>query len=265
MKENCIILALDNNPEEPDYHKMIFLLIHSVRMFDQDIDIHILIGSDRVPTHTINLLKNLKKIFIYHNEFQSIQRIRYFLRNYCIKYFSYDQNLLKKYNQLIYIDIDVILIDKPSWPILNPNEIIVEKVPDEIIKIENNILRKNINNSKPVYYNWFTIVTDSNRFIWNIDYVSVTVLKDSDIEISRRINKSSLKIIDQTIGAYYPKHKLHKGTFLFHYDGFIDSGYFYKLKDFSPKLYSKLNKILKIYNIKDNSVENYWENIKELE
>lgn len=259
----CVILTIDNNQDEPNYAKMILLLVNSIRMFNKDIPIYIGIFTNRIIDKDIIDQLQSKKYnctIIFDQYFcTEANSINYFLRNFCKFYFSNIYNLLDIYSQLIYLDIDVILLDDVSKLKIGDYDILVEEVPESIKKLEEPYIGRI---DHPLYYNWYDIITSQNKFIFDIDYKSNTYLKDTDIIVSKNINSSDLNIIHQTDGAYYPKHKLMDKTILFHYDGFIDSGTFYKLEEFNLNLYKRLYLyITQILKIKiDNSI-NYWEDL----
>jgi hypothetical protein len=230
-------------------------------MFNKEIHIYIGLFTNRlIDKDIIDQLKDNRCMIIKDLRFVTTEdSINYFLRNYCQYYFSNILNLLEEFSQLIYLDIDVILLDDITKLKINENEILVEEVPPLIKKLEEPYIGSI---EHPLYYNWYSIVTRTNKHIFNIDYENNKYLKESDILISKNINESNLGIIHQTDGAYYPKHQLMGNTILFHYDGFIDSGTFYKLEETNLKLYKRLYLyITKILKIKiDNSI-NYWDNI----
>ncbi len=246
---NCIILTTDNNLDEPEYAKLIILLIKSIRKYNSTI--YIILGEFTNRTLDYNIKKEILKMNVHILRdiiFESSPTdINYFLRNFCKYYFSSKYNLLEKFNNLIYLDTDVIVLDDVNKLTINNNEIIVEEVPSFIKKLEEPYI--GVIEHK-LFYNWFDIINNSNKHIFDINYHNNRYLKDSDILISKRILESNLKIIHQTVGAYYPKHKLTENSILFHYDGFIDSGSFYKLKEYNNLLYKQykvyIENILKI-------------------
>jgi hypothetical protein len=64
------------------------------------------------------------------------------------------------------------------------------------------------------------------------------------------------------MGAYYPKTKLLPSTIAFHYDGFIDSGSFWKLEQFFPQMHKKYSSYAKyILNITQENDKRFWDDI----
>jgi hypothetical protein len=64
------------------------------------------------------------------------------------------------------------------------------------------------------------------------------------------------------MGAYYPKTKLLPSTIAFHYDGFIDSGSFWKLEQFFPQMHKKYLSYAKyILNITQENDKRFWDDI----
>lgn len=264
-KKQAFILSVDDNPNEENYQMMALLLIKSIIDTNPNCDIYCGIFTDRFPTSVIKEIeKHYPEVNIHINIVfpdTQLNQSNYFLRNYTCWYFA--DKLLgdqPKYEQLIYIDMDAIVLKKIDFA-LEPNAVIVEEVPESIKLTE----EKYIGVVKhQLFYNWWTIITSSNKYIWDINYEDINLLlgKNSCIEISKRIldnvKKGNLKIIDQTMGAYYPKHELTPESILFHYDGFIDSGSFWRLKEFNKKLFKKYRLYAELIGLINNNDVEYW-------
>ena len=259
-KRQAFIFSVDDNPNEENYSKMALLLIRSIKDTNPDIDIHCGIFTDRISSDILNeIAEEFPEVNIHLNIVFSgceTQGSNYFLRNYTCWYFG--ELLLKDYDQLIYVDIDAIVLKEFNYT-LEENSIVVEQVPDSIKKLEEpwiGVVKGNL------YYNWWTIITPSNLFIWDMPYFDSNELlieKNACVEVSARINRSKLKIINQEFGAYYPKHKLTSESVLFHYDGFIDSGSFWRLKAYSKKLYKKYKLYTEtILGLNNENNTDYW-------
>ncbi len=257
-KKQAFIFAVDDNPNEENYSKMALLLIQSILDSNPGVDIHCGVFTDRISSGVVHQIEtqypdvNVHVNIVFSEE--TSEGSNYFLRNYCCWYFG--ENVLQNYDQLIYIDIDALVLKEMDF-ILEPDSIIVEEVPDNIKLLEEQYTGKV---QGPLYYNWWTIVTPSNKFVWELDYFNSDIIKEkqSCIEVSKRIATSNLNIIHQDIGAYYPKHKLTKASKLFHYDGFIDSGSFWRLKKL--KIYKKYKLFAeRILGLKNENNELFWD------
>lgn len=224
------------------FHKLPYIFLLSNQYFDYPFDVYILSLSEKIPLELKIKFKKLKaKIIedpIYDNG--------YYLRNFSIYYFW--QKFQKKF---LYLDIDTLIMKfdenfKKYFDNFDlTNSILVETVPDQIItKIENQYnIFKNIKLKNKLYYNWIQIIHKNNINLYDLQYSKLKYLKDTDIELSNKINSSNINKIEQNIGTYYPKHD--KLNYFFHYDGLHDSGSFYRLKNYNVKLYNYIIKYLK--------------------
>ena len=255
MKQ-AVIFALEAGIDEPDYEKMAILLVRSIRDFNPDIDIYCGIFTNRVPDQTtLNSLQAMGvEIYIDKQFYVEPDSINYFLRNYCCHWFG--NYLLDEYDQLIYLDIDVLVLHELDIPYFSG--VWVQPVPDYIKSFERPYIGEVEGN---LYYNWFTNINSQNVHVWDIDY-SNTYMKESDRLVSQRIDACGITTEKYIFGAYYPDTELKDSTRLFHYDGFIDSGTFYKLQEHRPDLYRRY----KIYaeqvmGIKLNNDAHFWEKV----
>jgi lipopolysaccharide biosynthesis glycosyltransferase len=254
----AVIFALEDSKNEPNYEKLALIMIKSLLDTNPDIDIYCGIFTNRTPSNkTIQALKDSGVHVIEDIQFEVAEdSINYFLRNYCCYYFTHLNNLLERYDRIIYLDIDVIVLDSLDKIQIPNNSILVEQVPDNILEFEKPYIGS-IDHS--LYYNWISVLNNTNKHVYDIDYYNNTHLKQSDILVSQNINNSDLKIIDQTIGAYYPKHELSNNTVVFHYDGFIDSGSFYKLEEHNKLVYKKyFTYAVHILNIVQENDKSFW-------
>lgn len=260
MKQ-AVIFSLENSNNEPNYEKLSLLLSKSLKDTNADVDVYCGIFTDRQPSKSVlDLLTENGTTIINDIRFRVEENsINYFLRNYCCYYFSHVVNLLEKYDRLIYLDIDVLVLSSLDEIDIPDNAVIVEQVPENILKFEKSYIGTV---DYPLYYNWYSIINKTNKHIYDIDYINNTYLKESDKLVSQNINNSKLDIIHQTVGAYYPKHALNSNTVLFHYDGFIDSGNFYKLEDYDQPLYRKyFAYAAHVLNIKQENDKSFWNDI----
>jgi lipopolysaccharide biosynthesis glycosyltransferase len=261
MSKTAVIFALDNSNNEPQYEAMSVLLVKSILEYSTKMDIYCGVFTQRTPGERVEmLLKDAQVNMVYDQKF-TVEKdsINYFLRNYCCYYFSHEHNLLEEYDKLIYLDMDVLVMRNLVGINIPDNSVLVERVPDNILEFEKEYIGEI---DHPLYYNWMTVVNEQNKFIWDIDYTANRYLKQSDILVSQRINNSDLNIVDIDMGAYYPKSVLLPSTIAFHYDGFIDSGSFYKLEQFFPQMYKKYSSYAKyILNITQENDKRFWDDI----
>jgi len=257
----AIVFSLERSNNEPQYEALSVLLAKSIRESSTDVDIYCGIFTNRHPSQSvINKLETYDVNVITDCRFDvEPDSINYFLRNYCCYYFSHLHNLLEKYDRIIYLDIDVLVLRNISTLQLSDNSVLVEQVPDNILEFEKDYIGTV---DHPLYYNWISVINNTNKHIWNINYNENTYLKQSDILVSQNINSSDLKIVHQEIGAYYPKSKLVPSTIAFHYDGFIDSGSFWRLESFFPQMYKKyLAYAQHVLNITQDNHKGFWDDI----
>lgn len=249
-KRNAVVFSLESSDYEPDYEKMAVLLVKSIRDHNKDIDIICGIFTNRIPgIETLDLLLKYDVQIVFDKQFEVEEdSVNYFLRNYTIFYFDY----LQRTHNVLYLDIDVICLGDLT-SVFNNDAFIVEEVPDYIVQLEQSYIGSI---DHKLYYNWVHRLTPESTEVYDIDYNQYQYLKESDIEISKRI--ANIPVTNQNFGAYYPKHELSNSSLLFHYDGFIDSGTFYKLQNHPKyKLYTLF--IDNVLKIKRNNNENYWE------
>jgi len=257
----AVIFALDNSTNEPQYDALSVLLTKSIQENSPGVDIYCGIFTQRKPSRIVRTFLDDARVNIIEDAKWIVEKdsINYFLRNYCCYYFTHEYNLLEKYDRVIYLDIDVLVLRNLQTINIPDNSVIVERVPDNILRFEESYIGTV---SHPLYYNWISVVNETNKHIYDIDYDNNTYLKESDILVSKNINNSNLRIIDQEVGAYYPKSKLQPSTVAFHYDGFIDSGSFWRLEGFFPQMYKKYSAFAAhILNIKQENNKRFWDDI----
>lgn len=259
MINTAIIFSVEANIEEYKYEYMAALLANSIKSVMPEIKMYCGIFTNRLPD--INLIETLERLGV--TVIKDIQfnvepdSVNYFLRNYTKYYFSNIYNLLDEYEKIIYLDIDVLLLRPLQINKLDGYQY-AEKVPSCIKKFEEKYTGLVHHN---LIYNWFDVIGNENKHIYELDYEAIGICKQSDIEISKRIFKSKLELIEMTDSAYYPKRALTLETQLFHYDGFIDSGYFEKLRDTHMAEYRKYKLMAtEVFGMKITNEENYWEN-----
>lgn len=245
-----IIFSIDASIEEHNYEKMAILLARSIKDTNPNAKMFCGCFTNRVPQEStiVHLLK-LGVVILMDKKFQVLDdSINYFLRNYTMHYFA------KRLDKFLYIDIDAIVLGDLT-NIYQSNKLYVEEVLENILVLESKYI--DIPNHK-LFYNWFQIVNRETAWVYDLDYSTdyIRYMKNSDIAVSKNI--IYLDYTHQTIGAYYPKHKLSKESLLFHYDGFIDSGTFYQLEYFDYKKYKRYNLLCRLLNLRNTNDKQYW-------
>jgi len=258
MKNNiCIIFSFESGVDEYGYEEMAALLSYSIKKNMPNVSVYCGCFTNNLPGDKIlKILKGNNVEVIKDYQFNSGNKNNYFLRNYTKYYFTHIYNLLEQYKKVIYLDIDCIVLSD-FRKLINTN-LICEEVPDKIIKKEELILNRKL--PKKLFYNWIQVLTNNNKYLYDLDYNKLRHEKDSDILISERIIKDNIKYTQPDFTAYYPKRDL-KNKYIFHYDGFIDSGSFYKLGEYLEfkNIYLYYIKVLKyILNIEIKNNKEYW-------
>jgi len=263
MKKFCFIYNIEQTWSDQinEYYDIMSILIgQSIRNIYQDIDIYAsFIRNDSskiiLKQHIVNELNELNIIINYFEETNlDDNKDNYYLRHRCIQNYIY---LLEKYENIVYVDIDAYLFSKIPDIYFQKDAIIIEEVPYIIKKNRECLFIGDYDINEPLYYNWFQIINNSNKFVYNIKLD--TYNKQADVQITKNILNSNLKYIinDQ---PYYPKKEINNKSFIIHYDSFGEEGSLIFLKDIYPKMFFKL-KIMLEFKYKVNLLNNksFWE------
>lgn len=253
MKKNyCFVFCVFKSKQSHEYFSEV--LTETLKASNPNIDRYCLLNIHEIDFKLIKYLKQNNNILYYRNDyFKSKDLENNYLRNYCCYYFSHIYDLTLKYKYVIYVDTDVLFLNKFNF-ILNDNEILIEEFPDNIKKFDLNYSLEH------VYFNWIDIITENNKFIhkFNNNYYNF-----AEREYSKEVIKASnsgFKLIPQNFGAIYPIKPLNKNTVCFHYDDVNKFSYFEKLKDLFPDEYLKYKTILEKH-FKISKCQNFWENL----
>lgn len=268
---NAIIFSVENKHNKTvhsegssTYEKMAIGLVTSIREHMPNVDIYC--GcfttnklSKFARKHLENLNVNIVEDPIFENVESSLTAM--FLRSFTKHYFA--TKLLRQYDYLIYSDIDVVVL-KPLKFNFNPTEplVVVDTMPEWVKQYQRQYT--NIPDGN-LYYNWLDVINKYNADIYNLDY-SGELLKEhnADILISKRIDESGLRIIDQDFGGYHCFKNVTTESLAYHYDDLGDEGSLVNLKNIHPTAYIKYKTFFEfIMHIPVSINEGFWENIKE--
>jgi hypothetical protein len=272
LNKFAIVFSYENKAENTvdvtlstAHEKMAMGLSYSIRQHMPDIDVYC--GSftnHRISEYAkpwfkkynINLVEEL--LFTDIGKLDSYMFLRTFTKDYFAK------RLLDKYDYIIYLDIDVIMLAPISFT-FNPTSpiILTETMPDWITRWHSKHLTDFTGN---LYYNWVDIINSHNSYIFNLDFTDPYVLTEHNADklVSNRIDASSLEKIEQDIGGYHTCFKPPKPYHLFyHYDSFSEAGSLYALKKTHPLEYKKYFGLFEhVLNTPIRNKEGYWEEIK---
>jgi hypothetical protein len=223
-----------------DFMPIIFL--ESLLKIKKDLKINIHLFLD-----PFIISKLLKYLLPYKKCFNNLNIIKthFEFNNYDIRYEIIKLGIEKIPNNFWYFDVDVLFLKPFDNLNISNSPFLVEKVPNNILKMEEKIIGKQSN----LFYNWYNYIDNNTRIIYKDFFSSAVItntIKNLDIQFSKYLNDKLIPINDQQFGFYYPKHKLKDfmDKYFFHYDGLIDSGTFYLLNDYYPELYNHLIKVL---------------------
>ena len=243
----CIVFCVFKSCENQEYFSEV--LVESLKETNPDIPLYCLLNIHEIDFRLINYLRLNTNIVYNKKDYKnSIDLENNYLRNYCCYYFSHVYDLTNEYDYVIYVDIDVIFLNKIHFT-LPEDCLYVEEMPDEIKKFDLNYSFEHI------FFNWIDVITKQNKFIhrFNNNYYNY-----AEREYSQEVLKSGFKLISQPLGAIYPYKPLSKSSICFHYDDVNKFSYFSKLKDVFPEKYIKYRDILlKHFNVCD--CQNFWE------
>lgn len=259
-QENLIGRSVDSSSP---FEKMAIGLAHSIREHDTDTDVY-------CGNFTNNKLSPLARIWFSRLKVNYIEDTVFndigkdhsfmFLRTFTKKYFT--NMLLNKYDYLIYLDIDVLMLAPitfdfdPTAPIA-----LVDTMPQWTINYHKQFLK---DLTGPLYYNWIDIINQHNKFVFDLDFTDPYILTahNADVQMSSRINNSQLAKIEQNIGGYHCLKPIRPNSMLYHYDSLGPAGSLQNLKLYYPTVYTKyLDLFTNTLNTTVNNQENYWENI----
>jgi len=245
--------------------KMAVVMATSVKEHMSDVDMYCgcftrYLLSENIKHHLkklkVNIVEDLKFI---HSE---LDNTALFLRIFAKDYFA--KMLLDKYDYLIYLDVDCLLLKPikfnfdPTGPIA-----LVDKMPDWVKKFES---QSTVVPEGNLYYNWIDIVNNNNKFLFELDWSDYSKIlgKVADGYFSKNIDESGLEIIQQTIGAYHCLHSLTKDHQLIHYDDLGPQGNFIMIQKMYPSVYLKYKILIEtVLHSKITNEIGYWEKVKE--
>ena len=245
----CIVFCVFKSHQSQEYFSEV--LVESLKDTNPEISRYCLLNIHDLDFKLIKYLKKNNNIVYYKNEYKNaIDLENNYLRNYCCYYFSHIYDLTLKYKYVIYVDIDVVFLNKINFA-LPDNSLFVEEMPKEIKTFDLTYT------SEHVFLNWIDVITSQNKFVHQFND---TYYNYAEREYSKEVLKSGLTLLSQNFGAIYPVKPLTKDSVCFHYDDVNRFSYFSKLKELYPDQYIKYKNILsKHFNVLE--CQNFWENL----
>ncbi len=258
----CFIFHIEQYNEDDlndHYDIMNILLVNTIREFYDEPIFAFNLKRVKIQDHLISEFKRLNVTVIEDPIFVDDGTEQYFLRNYVMSY-AIEKDYLKTYSQLIYLDIDVVVLG--IIPEKYFSGIIFEPIPKYVFKQESPFLPKDF--EQKLYYNWFQVINENNKDLFRATNIISRVDKHSDNDVSCDINNTSkFQNIRRVRNdeAFYPMKAPLKDSSLFHYDSFKSEGSLIFLKDANPVMYKFISDLLDKYNVtfsKDTTFWNYF-------
>jgi len=262
MHRYAIVFHTENKHNSA-YEKLAVILATSIREHMPNVDAYC--GCFTENTLSSPIRESLLKLDIKLNEhpiFKGDQGDTSFYLRLYTKYF-YSKLILDSYDYLVYIDVDTLFLKPlkfdfdPTGPIA-----LVEKIPEWVKKDE---AQRTTVPSGNLYYNWIEVINQHNKFLFDIDFTDLSILKDklADGFLSKKIDESGLQLIDQKVGAYHCLKPLTKDTQVIHYDELDYDGSFINLEEMYPVVYKKYKLLIEnVLGLEITNQKNYWENIR---
>lgn len=251
----AIILAVERGKHEDNYEKLACLLVYSIRLFHKGINIYCGIFSDNTITEQTR--ENLQQldvtimediIFKDNNIKQSItlkgntiEYTNYMNRSYCQYYFS--EKLLNKYDYLIYLDIDVVLLKPINFLELSKlgKSIITYDYPKEAVYLDNQSIQsettgvEELDIDDDLYFNFIAVINKYNKHIFKGAWENICNFKTYSLkfmtEFSASIKRERIdRVKNPNFAAWYPHLPVTDETVFFHHDGFHERGTLNRLK-----------------------------------
>ena len=243
MKPLAFIFTVDCNQQadEKRFDYMSLLLLDSIKRFNPYADIYCGVFSSRTPNCKPELLERTSD-----PHFHYIEDVKFYigkkpnagyLRSYCCHYFTHVVDLTEQYENVVYLDIDVILT-APFVPELHkPNDgvVIYEQFCEMIRFYESACTTRfsKFSGHLDWFHNWLQVLNKSNKHVYSDRSDELGVHKKQffgDLYFSKMLRKYSeegrIKLEHQTIGTI-PFYSLYnKHHFCIHYDDFERRGTF---------------------------------------
>lgn len=248
----AIIMASDVNQYGDNISLMTMLAIASIRMQDKNIPIYCAVFTSRkLPLRTrkyLRLMKvNLEQVLDYRyltSDMESDEAV--FSRHLCC--YHYGQKLLHKYDQLMYVDVDVLCLNPIQFT--ENKGIIIDTIPPSFLitdiaegkynEIESAMIDEGYDILDGKYHSmWITQVNKENLFIWETWFElfkKMNIFKNNyytraeSILMNQIIHRSGIEVIDPIeINASIPTvdDGFEANHTWCHYDSFDESGYMY--------------------------------------
>lgn len=234
----AFIFSVSGNDAEHNYDYMSLILTESIAATNPGADVYCGVLTDHQPdTQLIKELETRCNVVV-DPKFKVTGHRDYCMRPATCDYFSY---LLKKYDQLVYIDIDAVISNRFTYQ-LPENSFLHERWTDFIfMEVEKCI---------PEFHTfpWLSIVNESNKHVY----------KEHDpVRFMEGVRTSGLTLVPNDFTTIYYYRPYKPEHLAFHYDGFNYCGYAYKLS--LLPFWDKLRPIVMKYFNFDRIKVNYWE------
>lgn len=263
MHKWAIVFSVESK-KNSNYEKLSIILSTSIREHMPDIDVYCgCFTNNLISDYTKKYLKilniNLQEFPIFDGQENDAC---FHLRLYTKHFFA--KRLLQKYDYLVYVDHDTLFL-KPLKFDFNPLDeiVLVETIPDWAKMYES---KRTFVPEGNLYYNWIQVINHKNKFLYDLDFSSIEHLKVklADSYISKRIDKSGLKIIEQNVGANHCMKPLTKKSQIIHYDDLGFDGCFIDLESIHPKIYKKYKFFIeKVLNLKIENEKDYFKKVRD--
>lgn len=237
MKQ-AIICSVSNNDVERNYCYLPLILLESIQATNPDTDVYCGILTDMPPEkEVIKELENRCNVVV-DPKYKATGHRDYNMRVSTCDYFS---NLLSRYDQLVYCDIDAVFTNKFTFK-LPEHSFLHDTWPTWV--------QEEVEGYVPEFHTfpWLSIVNDSNRFVY----------ADSNPKaFIENVKNSGLTLVPNDFTTYYSWRPYRPEHLAFHYDGFNYCGYAHKLM--LLPFWSRLEPIVfKYFSFSDIKL-NYWE------
>lgn len=269
MSKQAIIFSVENKHNRAvhsdgssTYEKMAIALVASIREHMPNVDIYCgCFTNNGISEYARKYFEKFNVNVIEDVVFNNVDTplTAMFLRSFTKDYFA--KRLLKQYSYLIYTDVDVLILKPLEFPFNPVDPLVVVDIMPEWVK---NFQRQYTNiPDGNVYYNWIDIINNHNAYIYDIDYQGENLHEHSaDILITRRIDESNMRIIDQDFGGYHCFKPVTADSLVYHYDDLGEQGSFSNLRTTHSSTYIKYKTFFEhILRVPVSTKEGYWEEI----
>lgn len=234
-----ICFTVSQNSDEHNYEYMSALLVESLKITNPTLN-RVCMIAPGLPKGLVGYLeKNCEVISLNHTPSGHDD------------YYMRPLGIVKLWEHLgsdfLYTDIDVVFLKSLDYEVTR-DSILAELMPDFIAKEE--MVDTN------TVFSWLTHVTNENIKVFDMEFKSQHVKDNWHWYFTKNVERIGIDVNQFTQGAIYPIRPLTNETQAFHYDNFINRGYYYKLKN--HPLFSQIDRFRKLW-FTDQYLPEYWE------